>query len=147
LEEKMKVNSSRYPTKLIPIAALIMSSLLLPGCKSPEQPLPRFKITRTDAIPLPGGGGKVILEGVGATPGKDVLIQVGRNVGGQQVTPQTLGPVTADAIGVWSYNRSQPCLFPAGELTTAIYYVATDTATARSVFGGDLGREFLKCSP
>ena len=125
---------------------MVCSSLFLfKACTTGTQKtLPSFKIDNYKAITLPHGGGNIVVEGRGATPGKDVTIQLGRQKGDISLSPHTLGKVKANALGVFSFKTFEKCAF-SSQKGAMSHYIAIDTDTGRQSVSPNVDPGFLDC--
>lgn len=133
--------------KLVPIFAI--SLLLLHACASSKDShakLPSLKITAATGVVLRPDCTWISVEGIGATPGKTVTIQLLRVTETTTYPEVPLGKATADEYGFFAFSVVQTCVFPHGRVSSMTFYQAIDDETKRkSGSSKDLGSRFLEC--
>jgi len=131
------------------VVSLSLLVLALPGCRHPDpgsiEGPPTIKLSVSEVMKLPSGGGNIHVEGVGATPNSGVTIILNYSTGTEDVE-QLLKAVKSDAAGAFSYRGYQACLVPAaGSPPTRVRLEARDTATGGRAETSSLAPGFLVC--
>ena len=132
------------------ILALIASAaVVVQGCKhvspAPKPDTPAIRISNYEVIKVPTGGGNIHLDGVGATPNSEVILNLNYSVGYQD-TEQLLKIITSDGTGAFTYWGYQECVFATNTPgPTGASLEARDTATGTFSRTHNLDPSFLIC--